>query len=344
MEKIDKGNMYQAIWDFSDNIIDAIKLGERIKLNNKYKDINKIIIAGMGGSAIGGDVVYALLNEEIEVPFFIIRGYNIPSWVDNSTLVICSSYSGNTEETIAVLEQVKTKDAQVCSITTGGEIKTLCSKHNYDSVIIPSGLQPRAALAFSFIPLLYILLKLKIIKSDIKSWLIASSELIASHRKDFIKKDNNNPIWGLAKKIYNKIPIIYADSQRLETVAVRLKGQICENSKILAYHNIFPELNHNEIVGWENNKEFFSNYFVIWLYDKKINDRNKARQKIMIEMLDELGVEQQVIQVAGRSFKERFLLLIHYGDWLSYWCAILHKTDPSPVKNINMLKNKLLEI
>ena len=344
MEKIDKGNMYQAIWDFSDNIIDAIELGEKIELNNKYKDINKIIIAGMGGSAIGGDVVYTLLNEEIEIPFFIIRGYNIPAWVDNSTLVICSSYSGNTEETIAILEKVKTRGAQVCSITTGGAIENLCSKYNYDSVIIPKGLQPRAALAFSFIPLLYVLLKLKIIKTDIKSWLISSSELIRSHRKDFIKKDNNNPIWDLAKKIYNKIPIIYADSQRLETVAVRLKGQICENSKILAYHNIFPELNHNEIVGWENNKEFFSNYFIIWLYDKKMNARNKARQKIMIEMLDELGVKQEVIKVAGKSFKERFLLLIHYGDWLSYWCAILHKTDPSPVKNINMLKNKLSKI
>ena len=344
IEKVDNENMYQSIWEFSDNILDAIKLGEKLNLVNDYKSINKIIVAGMGGSAIGGDVVYALVNDELKIPFFVLRGYDIPSWVDNSTLVICSSYSGNTEETISILEKAKSRGCQICSITTGGELKRLCSKYDYDTVIIPSGLQPRAALAFSFIPLLYILYKLKVITSNIKSWLISSSELIRDNRTNYVIKDDNNPVWTLANKIYDKIPIIYADSERLETIAVRLKGQICENSKILAYHNIFPEMNHNEIVGWENNSKYFSNYFVIWIYDKKMNERNKARQKIIMEMLNELEINQHIIEVLGDSFKERFLLLIHYGDWLSYWCAILHKTDPCPVKNINMLKNKLSEI
>jgi len=344
IEKVDNENMYQSIWEFSDNIFDAVKLGEEINLVNDYKTIDKVIVAGMGGSAIGGDVVYALVNDELKIPFFVLRGYDIPTWVDKSTLVICSSYSGNTEETISVLEKAKSRGAQVCSISTGGKIQQLCSKYDYDIVIIPSGLQPRAALAFSFIPLLYILYKLKIITSDIKSWLISSSELIRDNRAIYVIKDDKNPVWALANKIYDRIPIIYADSERLETIAVRLKGQICENSKILAYHNIFPEMNHNEIVGWDNNSEYFSNYFVIWLYDKRMNERNKARQNIIMEMLNELEVNQDVIEVVGNSFKERFLLLIHYGDWLSYWCAILHKTDPSPVKNINILKNKLSEI
>jgi len=344
IEKVDNENMYQSIWEFSDNILDAIELGEKINLINDYKTINKIIVAGMGGSAIGGDVAYALVNDELKIPFFVLRGYDIPSWVDSSTLIICSSYSGNTEETICILEKAKSRGSQVCSITTGGKIQTLCSEYDYDTVIIPSGLQPRAALAFSFIPILYILYKLKIISSNIKSWLISSSKLIRDNREKYVIKDNNNPVWALANKIYDKIPIIYADSERLNTIAVRLKGQICENSKMLAYHNIFPEMNHNEIVGWENNSEYFSNYFVIWLDDKKMNDRNKARQKIIIEMLNESEVNQDIIEVVGDSFKERFLLLIHYGDWLSYWCAILHKTDPSPVKNINILKNKLSEL
>jgi len=157
-------------------------------------------------------------------------------------------------------------------------------------------------------------------------------------------KDDDNPIWVLAKKIYNKIPIIYADSDRLETVAVRLKGQICENGKILAYHSVFPEMNHNEIVGWEKNSELFSNYFIIWLSDSDMNERNKVRQKIVMDMLNEIGVSQFKLEASGDSFIDRFLLLIHYGDWLSYWCAILHKTDPSPVQNIEKLKNKLSEI
>jgi len=344
MEKIDKDNMYESIWDFPDNIVEAIELGESIRLKNNYSKINKIIVAGMGGSAIGGDVVYSLVGNEIKIPYCVIRGYNIPNWVDTTTLVICSSYSGNTEETIEIFGKVKSVDAKVSAITTGGRIGQLCEKYSFDKVIIPSGLQPRAALAFSFIPILFILLKLNIISNNFLAWLVSTSELIKHNRIMYSKKNDDNPVWLLAKKIYNKIPIIYADSDSLNTVAVRLKGQICENSKILAYHNIFPEMNHNEIVGWEKNSKLFKNYFIIWLFDKRMNERNKERQKIVMDMLDKIGLDQFKLEVIGNNFEERFLLLIHYGDWLSYWCAILHKTDPSPVNNIKILKDKLSKI
>tara|TARA_B100002052_G_scaffold203467_1_gene185771 strand:+ start:350 stop:1387 length:1038 start_codon:yes stop_codon:yes gene_type:complete len=344
MEKIDKDNMYGSIWDFPENIVEAIGLGESINLKNKYSDINKIIVAGMGGSAIGADVVYSLIGDEIKIPYIVIRGYNIPSWVDSSTLVICSSYSGNTEETIEILEKAKSVQAKICAITTGGRLEKLCRKYNFDKVIIPSGLQPRAALAFSFIPILFVLLKLNIISNNFLEWLVSATKLIKQNRKIYSKKNDDNPVWVLAKKIYNKIPIIYADSDSLNTIAIRLKGQICENSKMLAYHNTFPEMNHNEIVGWEKNSELFESYFIIWLFDKKMNGRNKARQQIVMNMLGEIGIDQFKLEVMGNDFEERFFLLIHYGDWLSYWCAILHKIDPSPVKNIDILKNKLLEI
>jgi len=344
MEKIDKDNMYGSIWDFPENIVEAIGIGESINLKNKYSDINKIIVAGMGGSAIGGDVVYSLVGDEIKIPYFVIRGYNLPAWVDSTTLVICSSYSGNTEETIEILEKAKSVRAKICAITTGGRLEQLCEKHNFDWVMIPSGLQPRAALAFSFIPVLFVLLKLNVISNNFLEWLVSSSNLIKQNRKIYSKQNDDNAAWALAKKIYNKIPIIYADSDSLNTLAVRLKGQICENGKILAYHNTFPEMNHNEIVGWEKNSELFKSYFIIWLCDKKMNERNKVRQQIVMNMLNKIGVDQFKLEVTGNNFEERFLLLIHYGDWLSYWCAILHKTDPSPVKNINILKNKLLEI
>ena len=344
MEKIDKDNMYGSIWDFPENILEALDLGENIILKNKYSGINKIIVAGMGGSAIGGDVVLSLIGDEIKIPYFVIRGYNIPNWVDSTTLVICSSYSGNTEETIEILEKAKSFQAKIVAITTGGELETLCKKYNFDRVIIPSGLQPRAALAFSFIPILFVLFKLNIIPNNFLKWLMSSTNLIKQNRQIYSKKNNDNSAWVLAKKIYNKIPIIYADSDTLNTLAVRMKGQICENGKILAYHNTFPEMNHNEIVGWEKNSKLFKSYFIIWLFDKKMNKRNKARQVIVMNMLDEIGLDQFKLEVIGNNFEERFLLLIHYGDWLSYWCAILQKIDPSPVKNINILKNKLSEI
>ena len=344
MYEIDKDDMYQSIWDFPENIIDAIELSENITLKNEYRDVNNIIIAGMGGSAIGGDVVYSLIKNEIKIPFVVNRGYDLPAWANSSTLIICSSYSGNTEETISILEEAKSLDAKVIGITTGGLLESLCKNYSFDFVNIPSGLQPRAALAFSFIPLLYILKKTSLINVVVKDWLESSVDLIKSKREEYSLDKENNPVYQLANKLYNKLPIIYADSASLETVAVRLKGQICENSKILAYHSIYPEMNHNEIVGWENNEEFFSNYYVLWLMDEEMNSRNKSRKNIISEILSDLNVSQQEIKVDGNSFKERFLLLIHYGDWLSYWCAILHNTDPSPVKNIQTLKDKLSKI
>ena len=344
MCEIDKDDMYQSIWDFPENIIDAIKLSENITLKNEYLDVNNIIIAGMGGSAIGGDVVYSLIKNEIKIPFVVNRGYDLPAWANSSTLIICSSYSGNTEETISILEEAKSLGAKVIGITTGGLLESLCKNYSFDFVNIPSGLQPRAALAFSFIPLLYILKKTSLINVEVRDWLESSVDLIKSKREEYSQDKENNPVYQLANKLYNKLPIIYADSTSLETVAVRLKGQICENSKILAYHSIYPEMNHNEIVGWENNEEFFSNYYVLWLMDDEMNSRNKSRKNIISEILSDLNVSQQEIKVDGNSFKERFLLLIHYGDWLSYWCAILHNTDPSPVKNIQTLKDKLSKI
>ena len=344
MHEIDKDDMYQSIWDFPENIIDAIELSENITLKNEYLDVNNIIIAGMGGSAIGGDVVYSLIKNEIKIPFVVNRGYDLPAWANSSTLIICSSYSGNTEETISILEEAKSLGAKVIGITTGGLLESLCKNYSFDFVNIPSGLQPRAALAFSFIPLLYILKKTSLINVEVRDWLESSVDLIKSKREEYSQDKENNPVYQLANKLYNKLPIIYADSTSLETVAVRLKGQICENSKILAYHSIYPEMNHNEIVGWENNEEFFSNYYVLWLMDEEMNSRNKSRKNIISEILSDLNVSQQEIKVDGNSFKERFLLLIHYGDWLSYWCAILHNTDPSPVKNIQTLKDKLSKI
>ena len=344
MYEIDKDDMYQSIWDFPENIIDAIELSENITLKNEYRDVNNIIIAGMGGSAIGGDVVYSLIKNEIKIPFVVNRGYDLPAWANSSTLIICSSYSGNTEETISILEEAKSLGAKVIGITTGGVLESLCKNYSFDFVNIPSGLQPRAALAFSFIPLLYILKKTSLINVEVSSWLKSSVDLIKSKRVEYSSDKENNPVYQLANKLYNKLPIIYADSGSLETVAVRLKGQICENSKILAYHSIYPEMNHNEIVGWENNEEYFSNYYVLWLMDEEMNIRNKSRKNIISEILSGLNVSQQEIKVDGNSFKERFLLLIHYGDWLSYWCAILHNTDPSPVKNIQTLKDKLSKI
>ena len=343
-KNLDKENMFNAIWEFPDNLSEANRLGENIKLEQDYSSINSIVVAGMGGSAIGGDVVSVLEKECIDVPFLVCRGYSVPNWVNKNTLVICSSYSGNTEETLAALDDSMVKGAQVCGITTGGSLAKKLETENKDVVIIPSGLQPRAAIAFSFVPMIKLLQKIGILDTKIDSWLPNVIESISNNRELHCLDSKENPIFELADQIHNKIPIIYSDNSSMNVAALRLKGQICENSKMLCYHNDLPELNHNEIVGWENNSILFDHLFLIWLTDEADNERVKHRMDITQTILKEKKVDQYVIKMTGNLLQDRFLNMIHYGDWLSYWCAIAHNTDPSPVSNIDRLKIELSKI
>ena len=339
----DKENMYGSIWNFPDNLKDALTIGENISLKNKYYNIQNIVIAGMGGSAIGGDIVAILEEQNIKIPYLVCRDYNVPKWVNSNSLVICSSYSGNTEETISAFHKSKDRGASICGITTGGKLLKLLEKHKKDYVKIPKGLQPRAAVAFSFIPIIKLIEKIGLVNSNLKFWFEETVNTLNNNRVYYGSEGNKNPVYLLANKLYKKIPIIYSDSSTMRVNAVRLKGQLNENGKMLAYFNELPELNHNEIVGWQNNQEIFEHLCVLWLEDESDTSRTKIRKKITESILNETNISQYSIKVEGDSFQERFLNMVHFGDWLSYWCAILHKTDPSPVKKIVRLKNELNE-
>ena len=341
LRKVDSKNMFDAIINFPKNIDEALKIAKKFKFKNKYDKIENVVIAGMGGSAIGGDIVLALGKENIDIPLTISRNYTLPNWVNKNSLVICSSYSGNTEETLSCLEDALKKNAQICGITTGGILKSKLNELNKDVFITPSGLQPRAALAYSLIPISKILEKLDVLKIGFDIWLDEFLKNINNYQEVYRLESQKNPTYVLAKNIYKKIPIIYADNSTLSVVATRMKGQISENSKMLVYQSNLPELNHNEIVGWENNLNIIDNFVIIWLKDKNDHERNKYRQNITENILNEIKIKQFSVEVEGNSFQERFLHMLHFGDWLSYWCALLHKTDPTPVLKIDRLKNSL---
>ena len=341
LKKMDSNNMFDSIINFPKNIDEALKIAKKFKFKNKYDKIENVVIAGMGGSAIGGDIVLALGKENIDIPLTISRNYTLPNWVNKNSLVICSSYSGNTEETLSCLEDALKKKSQICGVTTGGILKSKLNKLKKDVFITPSGLQPRAALAYSLIPISKILEKLNVLKVGFDIWLDEFLKNINNYQKVYSLESQKNPTYVLAKNIYKKIPIIYAENSTLSVVATRMKGQISENSKMLVYQSNLPELNHNEIVGWENNLSVIDNFAVIWLKDENDHERNKHRQNITENILNEIKIKQFSVRVEGNSFQERFLHMLHFGDWLSYWCAILHKTDPSPVNKIDRLKNSL---
>ncbi len=341
--QVDPQDMFGAIYRFADQIQDAIGIGEQINLQNNYSACKNIVVAGMGGSAIGGNVTKTLVHQELKIPLYVNRNYTLPNWVSEKTLVLCSSYSGDTEESLSAYEDALKKGALICGISTGGQLSEKIQTKGFDLITIPGGLQPRAALAYSFVPMLYLLKKIGLISNSLIVDLSNSITSLKKTRDMYSVGDTSNPIFKMAKDIYGMIPIIYGITDTTGVVALRWKAQLCENSKMLAYHNEIPEMNHNEIAGWGNNPDLLSEMSVIWLKDKNDNERVRKRQDVTKTLLNDIGIMQHEVSAEGENNIERLLYLINYGDWLSYWCAILHNTDPSTIEKINKLKKSLEE-
>jgi len=342
-QHIDTDNMHQSIYEFSDHLMQAVEIGKSIALKNQYSDIHNVVVAGMGGSAIGGDVARLLCKNELKVPMVVSRNYTLPGWVNENTLVICCSYSGNTEETLAAFEHARDKGAQIAGLSTGGTLSEKMAEFEFDLVTIPGGLQPRAALGFSLVPMLFLMKQTGLIGPETMDQLPDAASFIASIRDQYGKQSDDNPTFSLAQRIYKTIPVIYGETDATGTLAVRFKGQLSENAKMLAYCNELPEMNHNEIVGFKNNQDILNHISVIWLKDEKDHPRTAVRQDSTREIIGDLCANHEVISAQGDSAAIRYLQLIHYGDWVSYWCAILHQTNPTPVKNIDRLKAILSE-
>lgn len=347
VEKIrstDPGNMYNAIFDMPEHMYEAVKIAQNWEINkDDFIDIKNIVVIGMGGSAIGGDLVRSYLSSKLLIPFNVVRHYTLPEYVDDETLVIASSYSGNTEETLAALDDAISRKAMIAAISTGGMMQDVCKFNEIPIAILPEGLQPRAALGYSFIPLLLFLEKIGLVK-DAEAEAKALIDFLQKSRESFIEDvpDDKNQAKQLAEKIQGKIPIIYSGPTLTDTVGIRWKGQLCENSKNMAFANQFAEFNHNELVGWhELIDPYKDKLIVIQLRDKDDHAGITKRMNIVQSIIEELGVEVVNIKAKGNSELERIFSLIQYGDFVSYYLAVLNGVDPSPVEVIQKLKKML---
>ena len=319
---LDSQNMLQVIKDFPKQCREALGLPKGISASGK---INNIVIAGMGGSAMGGDLLKIYLSNT-NIPVYVNRDYKVPNFVDENSLVFAVSYSGNTEETLSALNAAKEKKAQIIGITSGGKLAEECEK----VVNIPSGLQPRAALGYLFFPMLGILHNTNIIR-------VKNDEL--NEMMGILKQTNKFNEQGeeLSKKLKEKIPIIYA-SEALGAIAFRWKTQINENAKMPAFYNVFSEMNHNEIAGYKSMDHKFS---VVMIQDKNDNDRVKKRMDICKEIMEEY-VEVEEVETQGESLLARMFSAIYLGDYVSYYMALWNRVDPSPVDIIEGMKKKLM--
>jgi len=320
---LDSQNMLQVIKDFPKQCREALNLPRGISVSGQ---IDNIIITGMGGSAIGGDLLKIYLSE-INVPVYVNRDYKLPRFVNENSLVFAVSYSGNTEETLSSLKDAKARNAKIIGITSGGKLSEECEK----VITIPSGLQPRAALGYSFFPMLGVLHNTNIIR--VKNDDLNEMMDILNRTDKFISRGEE-----LAKKLKDKIPIIYA-SDALGAIAFRWKTQINENAKIAASYNVFSEMNHNEIAGYKGMDRKFT---AVIIKDKYDNDRIKKRMDICKGLM-EMTVDVEEIETQGESLLARMFSTVYLGDFVSYYLALSNRVDPSPVEIIEELKKKLVE-
>lgn len=343
IQNLDKDNILRNIQEFPDQIERCWDDWQKIPLPTSYIQAKNVVIAGMGGSAIGGGLV-ASLAKSASVPIILVNDYDIPGFVSKDTLFIAVSYSGNTEETIYGLKKASEKTNKIITISTGGKIASLATNYRSPHYKIDYGSQPRAALGYSFTSLVAILAKLNIIEvknDDIAEAIVLLRGLQKKIDANVQSGYNNAKI--LAGKLLGRIPIVYG-SGYLSEVARRWKGNFNENAKSASYHEILPELNHNALVGLQFPKDLKNMIFVIILQSKYDHPRNTLRQNITAQILQKnrISYESVLLEPSASALAE-ILQTIHYGDYVSYYLAILNNVEPNPVDIIGFLKDKLAE-
>jgi len=320
-------NTYQQIESAWGNSFDAGVL--------KGKRFKSIIVTGLGGSAISGDLMANFLSKELKVPYIVNRNYSLPAFANKNTLLIVSSYSGNTEETISVLTEGIEKGCSIVCATTGGKIGKIAEDNNIPCVKVMPGFQPRYSLGLSFFTLLKILQELKVIRKQDK-FVKKITTMWKMKGVQFSKEDNK--ALEYAKELVGFIPVIYSAVDVTSAVGYRMKCQFNENAKLHAFHGIIPELNHNEIIGWESFLDKQFNAKLIMIMDKLYHTQITKRFEISASLIN---CEKIYLESSEDEFKLRLMDLIYLGDWITYYLALVRGYDPSEIENINILKEKL---
>jgi glucose/mannose-6-phosphate isomerase len=310
----------------------------KVDINLSYKqNINNIVVAGMGGSAISADLLKSFLKDELQIPLYVNRDYVLPKFVDENTLVIISSYSGNTEESISCFKDAVKKSCKIMAVSTGGWIKKFADENDFPCINLKEGFQPRFALGVSFFTLLKILQSMELISSQDE---VVNKITLLWKKKGIEYSGEENIARKHAEELIGFIPIIYSSSN-FEAIGYRLKCQFNENSKLHAFHNVIPELNHNEIIGWETFLEKQLNAKLITIVDNDYHTQIMKRFKLTVELAQKSGVEIIVLKSNEKNIKVRIMDLIFLGDWITYYMAVLRGFDPSEIDYIHELKQRL---
>jgi len=337
----DPRGMYDLIMNFPRQVREAVAIGNAATIGLRATGIDAIVLCGLGGSAIGGDLLRSYLAGDLKVPFIVNRTYTLPAFVGRKTLVIVSSYSGNTEETNTAHREAIRRGARILCITSGGKTATLARARRSPLLTVPGGLPPRAALGYSFFPLLIALARMGFI-TDRGRAIAETIRLLEQKSALYAQAEiaDNLPLM-LAGRLKGRLGVVYSSTERFDSVNTRWRGQIAENAKSLAFGHVLPEMNHNEIVGWKVLTEQMRETQVFFLRDKQDHPRIRIRMDITKNLVSEYAPRVTEVWSEGSSLLARIFSLVHLGDWLSFYLAVLHGEDPTPVSVIDTLKKEL---
>jgi glucose/mannose-6-phosphate isomerase len=339
VQKIDKSNMLSFCVNASKHYEEAAHLAKAISID--YPKPETIIVAGMGGSAIGGELLKDWARNKIAVPIEVCREYSLPEYADKSTLVFVVSYSGETEESLsAFLDAVKRRCMIIC-ISSGGALQEFAEKLNIPHLLVPLGMAPRASLPYLFMPLLILLEKIGLVSqvaSEISETVKVLKNVVDSNSPEKSLKENSSK--KLASKICETMPFVYGFGI-YRAVAQRLKTQFNENSKVPAKWEFFPELNHNEIVGWEAANGLAKHFSTIFIRDADETEPMRQRIETTKKLISKKLMKILEIRSIGKSELAKMSSVICIGDFTSVYLAIMRGIDPTPVKTIALLKKKM---
>ena len=341
--ELDPSGLGGRIAELPNQCRQAWEAAQSFALPKEYAQVDRVVLLGMGGSAIGGDLLAGLAALETAPPITVVRDYLLPPYVDSRTLVIASSYSGNTEETLLTFERALEQGARVVAITYGGQLARRCRDSDTPAFHVDYQGEPRSALGYSFIAPLALLCNLGLLSPQAR----ALNEALGLLEHEGVLYGmatpvEENPAKTLAQKLHGRLIVVYGTGI-LTAVARRWTTQFNENAKAWAFYDSLPELNHNTVVGYQHPRVVTEGTFIVLLQPSILHPRTGLRYQITAQILEEAGIPHHIIAAEGHSPLAQVLSTLSLGDYTSYYLAFLNGVDPSPVPIIDRLKQRLAE-
>jgi glucose/mannose-6-phosphate isomerase len=341
--RLDPKGMFHLTEAFPNQCRQALAVAESAELPTLHQQPSLVMLTGLGGSAAGGDFTKALFEAQSTVPFLVNRDYHLPAYVNEKTLIIACSYSGNTEETLSAYADAKSAGATVIVVTSGGKLAELARSDGFSVIQIPAGQPPRTALGFLLIPVVSLCVRLSLLpEQDFEA---AFARIDATVQEQTVEVPvGSNPSKALAIALHGKLSVLYGLGSYPAIVANRWKGQINENAKNMTFANAFPELNHNEILGWvKANEQGVQNWIGVILQDGSESPQLKKRAEVTQRLVGQTA-KFVTVTATGPNLLAKMLDLTLFGDFVSLYLAALNGVDPENIDSINILKSELAQL